>query len=264
VIDEGVLLEQSHRFRDLRQLEKDYLLTLLLYEIYTVFNDDLVFKGGTSLKYFYNLNRFSEDLDFSFTGTNNTEGRSTLYKNLNTVLGRINLQYPVVGSQHRGNKENGIVTGINYEVRIQGPLFNRLQQVQNINLDISVRQDVLEKFDLKYLIPAYQDIPTFSVPVMNAGEIVAEKTAAIIERDKMRDIYDLYFLLVLRGMKFNIQIVREKMKKRHETFDIEIFTIKLKKALNLMNWKSELSYLINPLPEGKIVVESLDTAIGLK
>ena len=135
--------------------------------------------------------------------------------------------------------------------------------MQNINLDISVRQDILEKFDLKYLIPAYQDIPAFSVPVMNADEIVAEKMATMIERDKMRDTYDLYFLLVLRNMKFNIKIVNEKMRKRLETFDIDIFTTKLKKALNLMKWKSELSYLINPLPEGRIVAESLEAAIGL-
>ena len=57
---------------------------------------------------------------------------------------------------------------------------------------------------------------------MNVDEIVAEKMATIIERDKMRDIYDLYFLLVLRSMKFNIKIVNEKMRKRRETFDIDL------------------------------------------
>ena len=59
MIDPGDLLKQSGRFRDARQLEKDYLLTLLLFEIYRVFDYKLIFKGGTSLKYFYNLNRFS-------------------------------------------------------------------------------------------------------------------------------------------------------------------------------------------------------------
>lgn len=57
MIDEGILLEQSSKFKDLGQLEKDYLLTLLLYEIYTVFNNEMIFKGGTSLKYFYNLHQ---------------------------------------------------------------------------------------------------------------------------------------------------------------------------------------------------------------
>lgn len=59
MIDEGVLLEQSHRFRDIRQLEKDYLITLLLYEIYTVFNDELIFKGGG-----LHLNTFTILTDF--------------------------------------------------------------------------------------------------------------------------------------------------------------------------------------------------------
>ncbi len=66
MIDEKTLMQYSYKFQDIRQLEKDYLLALLLYEIYNEFDDELIFKGGTSLKYFYNLNRFSEDLDFSY------------------------------------------------------------------------------------------------------------------------------------------------------------------------------------------------------
>lgn len=48
----------------LYQQEKDYLLRLLLYNYYKKFKD-VVFKGGTCLKYLYGLNRFSEDLDFN-------------------------------------------------------------------------------------------------------------------------------------------------------------------------------------------------------
>ena len=59
MIDEYGLMEFSDRFRDTRQLERDYLLNLLLHEIYSVFANELVFKGGTALKYFYSLNRFS-------------------------------------------------------------------------------------------------------------------------------------------------------------------------------------------------------------
>lgn len=47
--------------------EKDYLLEFLLYSV----SDDrrsLAFKGGTALYKFYNLNRFSEDLDFDAIG----------------------------------------------------------------------------------------------------------------------------------------------------------------------------------------------------
>lgn len=183
---------------------------------------------------------------------------------MDRAIDRLNIQYPVIERQHGGNKENGKVIGLNYEIRVRGPLFKRLQQMQNIALDISVRRDVLKKIDLKYLIPTYQDITAFSVPVMNAEEIIAEKIAPVVERDKMRDIYDLYFMLVLRNMKPNLLLVTEKMKNRLEQFDLVVFRSKLREALNLMKWKSELSYLIHPLPENKIVVESLEAVLGVK
>ena len=263
MIDEGILLEQSSKFKDLGQLEKDYLLTLLLYEIYTVFNNEMIFKGGTSLKYFYNLNRFSDGLDFSYIGINSTVGRRLITDKINNVLDRLSLQYEVVDRKHRGHKENGVVIGINFETRIQGPLSKRLGQMQNIKLDISLRKDVLRKPDIKYLLPAYQDITTFTVPVMNIEEVVTENIASILERDKMRDIYDLYFLLVLRETKLDESLVREKMNKRGEEFDSQKLHRKINEATNLMKWKSELSYLINPLPGNKTVVESLDRVLGL-
>ncbi len=45
-------------------IEKDYFQDLLLYQLYKQTNQ-LVFKGGTALYKFYQLPRFSEDLDFS-------------------------------------------------------------------------------------------------------------------------------------------------------------------------------------------------------
>jgi hypothetical protein len=37
-----------------------------------------------------------------------------------------------------------------------------------------------------------------------------EEIASVLERDRMRDIYDLYFLLVLRRMKHDESSTREK------------------------------------------------------
>ncbi|EFD92374.1 MAG: hypothetical protein BJBARM5_0891 [Candidatus Parvarchaeum acidophilus ARMAN-5] len=68
MIDENQLLAGLPHFMDVRQLEKSYLQTLLLYELYARFEKSLVFKGGTALKFFYGLNRFSEDLDFTYNG----------------------------------------------------------------------------------------------------------------------------------------------------------------------------------------------------
>ena len=262
MIDEGTLLGLASRFSDQRQLEKDYLLTLLLHEIYSVFGNDLIFKGGTSLKYFYNLNRFSEDLDFSYTGQYGADGRRLLYRKLNSALDSLSLQYEVIERERRGNKFEGRVIGVNFEVRVQGPLNGKLGRLQNIKLDISTRQDVMSNPDTKYLLPIYPDIATFTVPVMSIEEIAAEKIASIFERDKLRDIYDVYFLLLVRGLRYNESMVAEKMSRRKEIFDKEKLLSKINGALDRMKWRSELFYLVNPLPDSKVVVESLERALN--
>ena len=263
MIDVSDLLKKSDRFRDSRQLEKDYLLTLLLFEIYRVFDYTLIFKGGTSLKYFYNLNRFSEDLDFSYIGENSSEERGKINRKFENIMESVGLQYEVNRIEHRGNRENGIVVGINFELRIRGPLYESSGQMQNIRIDVSLRKDILKESENKYLMPSYQDIPLFLVPVMNLEEIAAEKVALIIERDKIRDIYDLYFLLLLKKVKYNESLVLEKMNRRGEEFDRNKLTEKIRKASSLMKWTSELSYLVNPLPDNSSVVQTLEEVLGL-
>jgi hypothetical protein len=264
MIDEQTLIELSGRFRDSRQLERDYLLTLLLDEICSVFSNELVFKGGTALKYFYGLNRFSEDLDFSYIGTNDTSSRKSINDRISIALKRLEMQYEVVSQGHRAKKENGTVLGVNYIIRVAGPLNKAIGQLQNISIDISLRNDTIEKPVLKYISPIYPDITTFSVPTMTAEEILAEKIAAIIERDKMRDIYDAYYLVEIRKRKYDKKLLLKKLAKRNEEFDERIIKEKISSALNKMEWKSELSYLVKELPNNADVVSRLNVALGLK
>ena len=185
MIDEKTLMQYSYKFQDIRQLEKDYLLALLLYEIYNEFDDELIFKGGTSLKYFYNLNRFSEDLDFSYISKKNS--LNTIYAKMNRAFKHVNLQYDILSTEHRGHKIRDNVVGINFEIRIKGPLYNKLNYMENIDIELSLRNDDILPPDIKYLVPFYPDIPMFPVPVMSLNEIISEKVASISERDKMRD-----------------------------------------------------------------------------
>ena len=263
MIDEQTLIELAGRFKDPRRLERDYLLTLLLDEICSVFTNELVFKGGTALKYFYGLNRFSEDLDFSYSGTNDTSSRRAINESISIALKRFGMQYEVVSHEHRAKKENGIVLGINHVIRVAGPLNKASGQLQNINMDLSLRNDILEKPELKYMSPVYPDITTFSILTMAAEEILAEKIAAIIERDKMRDIYDVYYLVEIKKIKYDKRLLLKKLSKRNEIFDGKVLKKKISSALNKMKWKSELSYLIEKLPDNEEVVARLNRALGI-
>src|SRR3989344_2458817 len=62
-------LENIARLKSLSLInaEKDYLQDLILFSVYSIIGNELVFKGGTALYKIYKLNRFSEDLDFTLT-----------------------------------------------------------------------------------------------------------------------------------------------------------------------------------------------------
>jgi len=68
MIDKETLIRVS-KFTGMKpfQQEKNYIQLLILKSVYSICSRELVFKGGTALTFFYNLNRFSEDLDFTLT-----------------------------------------------------------------------------------------------------------------------------------------------------------------------------------------------------
>ncbi len=263
MMDEYSLMEFADRFKDIRQLERDYLLVFLLHEVYSTFANELIFKGGTAIKYFYNLNRFSEDIDFSYIPSKDIPDRKHLVERFDKIFDSFSNQYYITGKEYRTNKSDKEIIGMNYVIRVKGPLNQKLDQLQNIKIDISLRNDIIFKPDLKYLSPIYPDITTFSLSVMNINEILAEKIAAIIERTKMRDIYDSHYLLAVRKLVYDESLVVKKMHKRKERFSKEELKKKLDEAKNRMKWRSELAYIVNPLPDNIRIISELEEYLGL-
>ncbi|MGB9805180.1 MAG: nucleotidyl transferase AbiEii/AbiGii toxin family protein [Thermoproteota archaeon] len=50
---------------NLGQAEKDYIQTIMLFILYQKYKRELVFKGDTALNKCFNLDRFSQDIDFT-------------------------------------------------------------------------------------------------------------------------------------------------------------------------------------------------------
>jgi len=66
--------------------------------------------------------------------------------------------------------------------------------------------------------------PAFALPLklvqgMDLDEVAAEKVRAILTREKARDIYDLAFLIENRKVKFQAQIVKQKLEWYGMKFD---------------------------------------------
>lgn len=244
MIDAADLLLYRSRFTTERHLEKDYLQTLLLAELYSRLSEEMVFKGGTALQKVYGLDRFSEDLDFTYNGND----IGTAVRMLDNAVSVFGEQYSLSMRKVPESKDS-----VTVELRnIHGPLYPVSGQSHIIKLDISTRESVLLPPDLKYISPVYRDMKRFSVYVMNISEIFAEKVRSILTREKARDIYDLYFMLKQRNVASDPALIRKKLSGGEARFSSGALIRKIR-SLGAAAWKSELSETVPDLPDFKTV-----------
>jgi len=231
----------------LRNAERDYLLELILYSVSDL-RSNLIFKGGTALYKFYNLNRFSEDLDFDIAGKR---------FDVDALIKRVIRSLELTGMQRALHEKKEYGNEINIRLTVRGPLYdgskNSMSRV-TLNLSKRERPTVVNE---KLLIAGYQEIPSFELSVLDAKEIAAEKIRCIMTREKPRDIYDLWFLFK-RGTSIDISLVNRKLKIYRLKFDVDVFNKKLYEKCNM--WVRDLKDLvIGTLPEFDEVVSELES-----
>ncbi len=108
----------------------------------------------------------------------------------------------------------------------------------------------------------YEDnIPEFSVNTLSKDEMIAEKMAATIGRNRPRDHYDLY-KIIKSGFPLNIKLVKEKCKESEVEFNI----IKMfNRAKILKNrWDKDILPLINDDISFQDVMKTLSNYFKLK
>jgi len=169
----------------------------------------LGFKGGTAAYMFYDLGRFSVDLDFDLL--DNTK-EALVFERLNVALSRF-------GSiKEKYNKKNTILFVISYD-----------DKYQNIKVEVSKRN-----FGSRYELKNYLGV---SVLTMVKEDMFAHKLVAMFERQGRtnRDIYDVWFFL-----KNNWQINKEIIKTR-TGYDFKDFVARSIKILESVNNRSILN-----------------------
>ena len=147
------------------------ILLQILKDIYTdiTIGPILGFKGGTAVYLFYNLSRFSVDLDFDLLDSTKSE---YVYTRLVTIL------------QKYGTVKR------NYQKRYTLFLLGSYaEKSQNIKVEVNLRD-----FGSRYEIKDYLGI---AMKVMLQEDMFANKLVAIWERlgKTNRDIFDVWFFL---------------------------------------------------------------------
>ncbi|MCD6522800.1 MAG: nucleotidyl transferase AbiEii/AbiGii toxin family protein [Candidatus Diapherotrites archaeon] len=207
--------------KTLDQIRKDYLQDVILSILCTRFKD-LVFKGGTAIWKLFGGNRFSEDLDFSCK-----EISDELIPFLIRELRLRGFNTTVLKQKRTKNM-------LRVKTKIDAP------NMRNIIISIEILIEEEDETEEKMLFPPYPDIPSFIIKTLTLNAIAEGKICAIIQRDKPRDVHDLYFLLK-RGAIPNIN----RLKRRCD-YNATTFRNKLKEKKRM--WKSLEPLVIGTLP----------------
>jgi predicted nucleotidyltransferase component of viral defense system len=182
---------------NLYYIEKEYLQYIFLQKIAQ--DENFTFKGGTCLKIAYDLERASEDLDFSTNlELKETKTKIKLYAKQYELLG---MKYSITEKMFQDNYR--------IEIKIQGPLFSGdIRTTNTIKIDCN-KKIVYEK-ETKVINKKYSDVPVFIIKVLSRKEIIAEKVRALIMRKQPRDLYDLYIQLMLKH-EIDWNLVKKKL-----------------------------------------------------
>jgi len=165
------------------------ILLQILKDIYTDIQiaPILGFKGGTACFFFYELSRFSLDLDFDLL---DAKKAGAVFNKVGNIL----LHYGDI--RDKMIKRNTLFYLLSYQ-----------KGVNNIKVEISRRN-----FGSRYEIKNYLGI---SMLVMKREDMFANKLVALSERKQLahRDLYDLWFFLKNRW-EINQEIVKKRTNMR--------------------------------------------------
>lgn len=171
-------------------LERDWVLTEIIFHLTQIPEQPLVLKGGQALRHLYGSGRLSKDVDY-------VSSRRLDFEELRQHL---QIRYPRLRlpAQAAGPTKFGLtVRPITYT----GPL----NVPGSVEVEISYREAViLEPRPLLYSSP-FRD--PFPVSAMDVHEMVAEKMRALYQRGNPRDLFDLWFIYSSPGVTVEARTV---------------------------------------------------------
>ncbi|MCF7795326.1 nucleotidyl transferase AbiEii/AbiGii toxin family protein [Patescibacteria group bacterium] len=195
------------------------ILIKILKDIYT--NDNLGpilgFKGGTAAYLFYNLNRFSVDLDFDLL---DKEKEDHVFEEVKRILENY-------GNLKQAQKKR-------YNLLFILSYSGKEENAQNIKVEINRRD-----FGSKYTIKSYLGI---SMKIMIQEDMFAHKLCAMHERigKANRDIFDVWFFLQ-NNWPINTEIIEKRTNMKFKEFMQEcIYLLDKMSKQNILSGVGEL------------------------
>lgn len=221
----NVIREMLTRFSVNELAEKKDALKEVLQEVVLCglsragFFQNTAFYGGTALRIFHGLDRFSEDLDFSLQTADGSFSLSDFFSVLRKEVASFGLNLEI--SEKVKNRESAIqsafLKGNTKEHMLM--FFNADQSVESIpgNEKIKIKFEVdtnppaSASFERRYrLLPVPYEVMLYDMPSLFAGKVHAVICRAWKSRIKGRDLYDYVFFLS-KGAHLNTDHLKARL-----------------------------------------------------
>lgn len=245
-------------------IDKDWILGHFLNALYSFEGNRnlFVFKGGTCLhKCYVKDYRFSEDLDFTLLDKNFVVDKSFIKKVMNRTEEQSSIKFQL--SNLEKQQSNNIPQGYKAEIKFWGADHNPNQRPlppsrwqTSIHIDISFSEQLLLPTVEKEIMHPYSDanLITNKAICYDFKELLAEKIRTLKQRNRPRDIYDVWRLSKM-FQSDTLPDLKAILLKKLELKGLEIggvtdFVNEEKFYTNKIAWRRSLSHqlLIADLP----------------
>lgn len=240
-------------------IDKDWVLGHFLNAFFSFSHNqsNFIFKGGTCLRKCYIKDyRFSEDLDFTLVNKDFVVDKSFINDVIKKAESLSSVKFHLNSLQLQIH--NNIPQGYLVEIKFWGadhhpnqkPLSPSRWQ-SNIHLDISFSEKLLLPAVEKQIMHQYSDyeIIQYKANCYDFRELLAEKIRALKQRNRPRDVFDVWYLSKLIYPEDYVEIANllyEKSKyKGHEINGPEDFVNEEKAEINKISWNRSLSHQLS-------------------
>ncbi len=177
------------------------------------------FYGGTALRVFYGLDRFSEDLDFSLKSSNTSFDLSEYLPVLEKEIRSYGLNFKIETKEKSVDSDikSAFLKGNTKEHML---MFYADEQVARsigtsdlikVKFEVDTNPPDYANFETKYrLLPIPYEITLYDMPSLFAGKIHAVICRSWKNRVKGRDLYDYVFYLS-RGTAVNLAHITARL-----------------------------------------------------
>ena len=254
-------------------VEKDYVLGWVLAAMsrHPEISRHWILKGGTCLKKcFLETYRFSEDLDFSLTpeAEYTADGmRRTAIRIAEDVRALSGIEMPA--SEIVVHERRDKLSRLTFQVRLpyRGPLA--IPVSPRLLLDITQHEVIVDDPDSRIVLHPYPDsLPVdATIQTYSIEELMAEKTRALFERARPRDLYDVVYLAFSgEHLDFDrsrrIWLEKCRSKSLHAPSRAELVEIIRKSEEIRADWRSMIDHQLPEVVDVETFIERLPDALA--